>query len=515
MQTVIAVIIAVLSVAAAVAALMHAGKVRKQAEAETHQSRADGQAALEEAKKAIEADRRELKLAAKEQEIKLREQLDEEAKKARAELDRNKKRLDERDDNLDKRKTELEKRTKELDQREKHLETLEKEAQDLVGARRGELERVAQLDTQAARDLLLSEVEKETRTESVKLIRRIQEDTKREADKQAAEIVSAAIQRCAVDQTTETTVSVVPLPGDEMKGRIIGREGRNIRCFEQLTGIDLIVDDTPEAVVLSGFDPVRREIAKVALEMLITDGRIHPGRIEETVDRARKLTEERMQEAAERALFETGISNVHPEIMKLLGKLRYRTSYGQNVLKHSIEVAHLSGAMAAEVGARVNIARRAGLLHDLGKAVDFERDGTHTQIGAEIAKSRGEAADIVHCIAAHHEDIEMQCVEAALVQAADAISASRPGARRETLETYLKRLEGLESIAQSFEGVDKVFAIQAGREVRVVVKPDKIDDLEAHRLAKGMVARIEGELDYPGQIRVTVIRETRAVEYAK
>lgn len=515
MGTVIAVICAVVCAAAAVVSHLRATKVRQIADADTQQARAESEAALAETKKAVEAEKRELMLAAKEAEIKLREELEEEAKRNRAELDRTKKRLDERDDNLDKRKNELEKRAKELDQREKAIEKLEKDAQELVDKRKEVLQQVAAMDTQAARDLLLSEVERETREESVKLIRRINEETRRDAERQAAEIVSAAIQRCAVDQTTETTVSVVPLPGDEMKGRIIGREGRNIRCFEQLTGIDLIVDDTPEAVVLSGFDPVRREIAKVALEMLITDGRIHPGRIEETVERARKLTDERMQEAAERALFETGISNIHPELMKLLGKLRYRTSYGQNVLKHSIEVAHLAGAMAAECGARVNIARRAGLLHDLGKAVDFERDGTHTQIGAEIAKSRGEAADIVHCIAAHHDDMEMQCVEAALVQAADAISASRPGARRETLETYLKRLEGLESIAQSFDGVDKVFAIQAGREVRVVVKPDKIDDLEAHRLAKGMVARIEGELDYPGQIRVTVIRETRAVEYAK
>jgi ribonuclease Y len=473
------------------------------------------EAELEEAKRAVEQERREVKLAIKETEIRLRERMEEEAKKARAELEKTKKRLDEREDNLDRRKAELEQREAEIEKRERRLAEAEKECQELLTERRAELERVAAMSTAEARKQLLAEVEGEVRSEAAALVRRVEDEARREADRRAAEIVSRAIQRCAVDQTTETTVSVVPLPNDEMKGRIIGREGRNIRCFEQFTGIDLIVDDTPEAVVLSGFDPVRREIAKVALEALLADGRIHPGRIEETVERARKQIEERMQEAAERAVFETGVTGLHPELMKLLGKLRYRTSYGQNVLKHSIEVAHLAGAMAAELGVRVNIAKRGGLLHDIGKAVDYERDGTHTQIGAEIAKARGESNDVVHCIAAHHDDVEVLSVEAALVQAADAISASRPGARRETLETYLKRLEGLENIASSFEGVDKVFAIQAGREVRVIVKPDKVDDLEAHRLAKGMVQRIESELDYPGQIRVTVIRETRAVEYAK
>ncbi len=509
--TVIAVICAVVAAAAIVYAVLKS----RTASGEAIRACSEMQAEIEETKRTLEAERRELKLAAKEEEIKLRERLEDDAKRGRAELDKTKKRLDEREDNLDKRKHEIDQRTAALEKSEQRIHDSQAEADTLVERRRAELEHVAAMTTQEARTLLLSEVEREVRHETAQLIRRIEDEARKDSDRRAAEIISRAIQRCAVDQTTETTVSVVPLPGDEMKGRIIGREGRNIRCFEQFTGIDLIVDDTPEAVVLSGFDPVRREIAKVALEMLISDGRIHPGRIEETVDRARKQTEERMEEAAERASFETGISGMHPEIMKLLGKLRYRTSYGQNVLKHSIEVCHLAGAMAAELGARVNIAKRGGLLHDLGKAVDFERDGTHTQIGAEIAKARGESAEVIHCIAAHHEDIELQTIEAALVQAADAISASRPGARRETLETYLKRLEGLEAIASSFEGVDKVFAIQAGREVRVIVRPEKIDDLQAHRLAKGMVARIESELDYPGQIRITVIRETRAVEYAK
>lgn len=508
-------VIAVIAVLCAVGAFIYAATRTRSLVGQADRERQLREAELEEAKRTVEQERREVKLSIKETEIKLRERLEDEAKKQRAELDKTKKRLDEREDNLDRRKNELEQRVAELEKRDRRLSDLEKQAQDMISERRAELERVAAMTTDEARKQLLTEVEHEVRNEVTALVRRIEDEARREADRRAAEIVSRAIQRCAVDQTTETTVSVVPLPSDEMKGRIIGREGRNIRSFEQFTGIDLIVDDTPEAVVLSGFDPVRREIAKVALEMLLADGRIHPGRIEETVERARKQTEERMQEAAERAVFDTGVSGLNPEIMKLLGKLRYRTSYGQNVLKHSVEVSHLAGAMAAELGVRVNIAKRGGLLHDIGKAVDYERDGTHTQIGAEIAKARGESADIIHCIAAHHDDVEVLSVEAALVQAADAISASRPGARRETLETYLKRLEGLETIASSFEGVEKVFAIQAGREVRVIVRPEKIDDLEAHRLAKGMVARIESELDYPGQIRVTVIRETRAVEYAK
>jgi ribonuclease Y len=336
-----------------------------------------------------------------------------------------------------------------------------------------------------------------------------------EADRKANEIIAWAIQRCAVDHTAESTVSVVPLPSDDMKGRIIGREGRNIRAFEQATGIDLIVDDTPEAVVLSGFDPVRREVARMSLEALIQDGRIHPGRIEEAVGRAREEIEETMKEAGEQATFETGVSGLHPELVRLLGKLHFRTSYGQNVLKHSIEVAHLAGAMAGECAARVAIARRAGLLHDIGKAVDYERDGSHALIGMEICRSRQEPEAVTHAVAAHHEEISMESVEAFLVQAADAISAARPGARRETLESYLKRLEGLEGIAKSFNGVDKCYAIQAGRELRVMVKPDQVDDKTAHKLAKKMAERIQSEMEYPGQIRVTVIREKRAVEYAQ
>ena len=508
-------VMTVISIAVAVAAIIYARRKVQIASGEAQRARTTTEAELGETRRSLEAQRRELELAAKEDEIRRRERFDEETKRLRADLDKTKQRLDRREDAMERRKAETDKRAADLDKRQQKMAESEREVGELLEARREELERVAAMDTAAARSILLKEVEKEVRQESAELIRRLEEEARAEAERRAAEIVSRAIQRCAVDQTTETTVSVVALPSDEMKGRIIGREGRNIRCFEQVSGIDLIVDDTPEAVVLSGFDPVRREVAKIALEMLIADGRIHPGRIEETVERARRQTEERMREAAEKAAFETGVTGLHPEILKLVGKLRYRTSYGQNVLKHSIEVSHLARAMAEELGVRAGLARRAGFLHDIGKALDFERDGTHTQIGAEVAKARGEDPDVVHCIAAHHEDIEIQSIEAALVQAADAISASRPGARRETVDTYLKRLEGLESIASSFEGVEKVFAIQAGREIRVVVKPDKIDDLQAHRLAKGMAARVEGELDYPGQIRITVIRETRAVEYAK
>jgi ribonuclease Y len=463
----------------------------------------------------VEAERREVQLTAKEEMIRLRADVEKENKSARTEIERAKKRVEEREDVLDRKKLELDKQGQKLEDRERQIDTKAQEADELVQQRREELERVARLTSQEAREHILKEVEADIATETSAIIERAEKEAREEGRRKASWIIGQAIQRCAVEQTTETTVSVVPLPSDEMKGRIIGREGRNIRAFEQLTGIDLIVDDTPEAVVLSGFDAVRREIARVALTSLLTDGRIHPGRIEETVEKAKENVEERLKEAAEKACFETGVSGLHPEIMRLIGRLHFRTSYGQNVLLHSIEVSHLAGAMAGELGGRVGIARRAGLLHDLGKAVDFERDGSHAQIGADIAANRGEAAVVVQAILAHHEEVEIQSLEAALVQAGDAISASRPGARRETLEKYLKRLEELEAIAHSFEGVDKVYAIQAGREVRVIVKPDKVDDMSAHKMAKGMVDRIESEMDYPGQIRVTVIRETRAVEYAK
>lgn len=515
MASIVYIVVAVAGVAAAIAAWVYYNAKASRGGTELQDKINEAERLRAELAKTVEAERREVKLAAKEEAIRLRAEVEKENKQARLEIDRAKKRVEEREDAMDRKKAELDKQTQKLDERERGLETKETEANELIDLRREELENVAHLTTQEAREMLIKEVEGEIAGQTAQIIDRAEREAREEARRKASWIIGQAIQRCAVEQTTETTVSVVHIPSDEMKGRIIGREGRNIRAFEQLTGVDLIVDDTPEAVVLSGFDPVRREIARVALTTLIGDGRIHPGRIEELVEKARENVEERMKEAAEKAAFETGVSGLHPEIMRLLGRLHFRTSYGQNVLRHSIEVSHLAGAMGGELGGKVSIARRAGLLHDLGKAVDFERDGSHAQIGADIATNRGEHPSVIQAILAHHEEVEISTLEAALVQAADAISASRPGARRETLEKYLKRLEELENIAHSFDGVDKVYAIQAGREVRVIVKPDKIDDLQAHKVAKAMVERIEAEMDYPGQIRVTIIRETRAVEYAK
>lgn len=416
----------------------------------------------------------------------------------------------------------MEKKVDTLEQREESMNKKQKEAQkvhddlqELYKRQVTELERLSGLSSEEAKQLLLNDIEKEIKHEAAMMIKDIESKAKEEGDRKAREIISLAIQKCAADHVAETTVSVVALPNDEMKGRIIGREGRNIRTLETLTGIDLIIDDTPEAVILSGFDPIRREVARIALEKLIADGRIHPARIEEMVEKAKKEVEAYLRDQGEQATFETGVHGLHPELIRLLGRLKFRTSYGQNVLNHSLEVAHLAATMAAELGADVKLAKRAGLLHDIGKAVDHEVEGPHVQIGADLAKRYKENNEIIHAIAAHHGDIEANTVEAVLVQAADAISAARPGARRETLESYIKRLEKLEDIANSIDGVEKSFAIQAGREIRIMVKPEEIGDADIITLARDIVKRVESELEYPGQIKINVIRETRAIEYAK
>ena len=482
---------------------------------------------ITDAQKRAETLKKETILEAKEEVYRLKTENERESKERRSELQRAERRLQQKEESFDKKQDTLEQREQQLAKRIKAIDAKEASVSKLYDAQQQELERVAGMTQDEAKDVLLNNVEKEARHEAALIIRDIESKAKAEADRRAVNIISMAIQRCAADHVAESTVSVVALPNDEMKGRIIGREGRNIRTLETATGVDLIIDDTPEAVILSGFDPMRREVARIALEKLILDGRIHPARIEEMVEKARKEVETQIREAGEQAVFESGVHGLHHELVRLLGRLRYRTSYGQNVLKHSIEVSHLAGLMATELGVNVQlakraelglnpkIARRAGLLHDIGKAVDHEVEGTHNQIGADLAKKYRENNQVVHCILAHHGDVEPGTVEAVLVQAADAISAARPGARRETLENYIKRLEKLEEIANSFDGVDKSFAIQAGREVRIMVKSDTVSDTDIVVIAKDIVKRIESELEYPGQIKVNVIRETRATEYAK
>jgi len=470
---------------------------------------------IADASKQSEARKKELLLEAKEEIHRNRQEAEKDLRERRRELDRIERRIIQKEEVLDKKSENIEKKEDVLQEKERLIEKTQQDLQLILTQQLKELERLSGLTSEEAKELLLYNVEQQIRQETAILIKNLENEAKEEADKKAKNIITLAIQKCAADVVSETTVSVVALPNDEMKGRIIGREGRNIRTFETLTGVDLIIDDTPEAVILSSFDPIRREIARASLEYLVSDGRIHPARIEEMVNKAQKEMEQQLREVGEQAAFEVGVHGLHPELIKLLGRLKYRTSYGQNVLKHSIEVAHVAGVMAAELDVDIVLAKRAGLLHDIGKAVDHEVSGPHIEIGVDLAKKYRESKEVINGIAAHHGDVEPESIEAVLVQAADAISASRPGARRETLEAYIKRLEKLENVADSFDGVDRSFAIQAGREIRIIVKPEEIDDLSTIKLCRDIAHKIEEELDYPGQIKVIVIRETRATEFAK
>jgi ribonuclease Y len=496
--------------------------IRQEGRRILEQSRQDAAQVVEDARRQGEAQMREAEVAAKEKLLQARSEFEKFSRKRRSELEVQERRLTQKEDTLDKRTDELTRRDKELSQldralvaREKSVEKREAELERMIDEERVKLEQIAGLTAQQAREELVRVMEDEAKIEAAHIVKRIEDEAREQAGKQAQRIIGMAVQRAASDYVSETTVSVVMLPNDEMKGRIIGREGRNIRALEMATGVDLIVDDTPEAVILSGFDPFRREVARVALERLIVDGRIHPARIEEIVEKVKAEFEQKILQEGEAALLELGIPGIHPELLKLLGRLRYRTSYGQNVLQHSKEVAFLAGTMAAELKANVAVARRGGLLHDIGKAIDREVDGTHLQIGIDLLRKYGETEEVVHSMACHHGDYDPQTVEAVLVTAADALSAARPGARREVLETYVKRLEKLEEIASNFKGVQKTFAIQAGREIRIIVDSGKIGDEQALWLSKDIARKIEQELTYPGQIKVTVIRETRSVEYAR
>jgi len=470
---------------------------------------------IEEGKKTAETKKKEALLEAKDEIHKSRTEFEKEIKDRRAEMNRQERRVQQKEESLDKKSDALEKKDEQLNKKLKEVDVLKEETLKVKNAQLEMLERISGLSVEEAKSYLLKNIESEVRHEAAIMIKDIETQAKEEADKKARSIISTAIQKCAADHVAESTVSVVALPNDEMKGRIIGREGRNIRALETATGIDLIIDDTPEAVVLSGFDPVRREIARMSLEKLIVDGRIHPARIEETVEKSRKEIDAIIKQEGEQATFDTGVHGLHPELIKLLGRMKYRTSYGQNVLKHSTEVANLAGIMAAELGVDIKTAKRAGLLHDIGKSVDHEIEGSHVDIGVDIAKKYNESPEVIHAIQAHHGDVEATTVIACIVQACDAISAARPGARRENLETYIKRLEKLEEIADSFNGVEKSFAIQAGREIRIMVKPETVKEEETVLLARDIVKKIESELEYPGQIKVNVIRETRSVDYAK
>ena len=493
------------------------GMVIRKKTAESKIKGAESEAAriLSSAQKEAENAKKEEILKAKEEILKSRNELDKEIKERRSEVGLQEKRMIQKEENLERRSEGLERKEKDLERRYLDNEEKAKELEEIYQEQTKKLEEISRLSKEEAKVMLLEELDRKLSDEKALIIREAESKAKEEAAKNAREIVGYAIAKCAADHTSETTVSVVALPSDDMKGRIIGREGRNIKTLETLTGIDLIIDDTPEAVILSGFDPLRREVAKIALEKLIEDGRIHPAKIEEMVEKAKEEVESIIKQEGERAVLETGVHGLHPDLVKLIGKLKYRTSYGQNVLNHSIEVSNLARIMAEELGLNPKIARRAGLLHDIGKALDHDMEGTHVEIGVDVLKKYKESEIVINAVGAHHGDVEPKTMEAVLVQAADAISASRPGARRETLETYIKRLEQLEQIADSFEGVEKSFAIQAGREVRLIVKPDRISDSQMIILAREVAEKVESEMEYPGQIKVNVIRETRAIDYAK
>lgn len=488
---------------------------RKQADEDLNSAKNQAKQIVNDAYKSAEGKKREALLEAKEEILKAKNDHEREVRERRSELQRQEHRLQQKEENLDRKTENMEKREEQLAAKLLRLDETQAQAEQLKQDQLDALERISGFTSEEAKHYLLDQLEADVTHESAMKIKEIEARCKEEADTKAREIISLAIQRCAADHVAETTVSVVPLPNDEMKGRIIGREGRNIRTLETLTGVDLIIDDTPEAITVSCFDPVRREIARLALEKLILDGRIHPARIEEMVEKAKREVDATIKAEGERAIFETNVHGLHPELVKLLGRMRYRTSYGQNVLNHSIEVSHLAGLLAAEIGANVTEAKRAGLLHDLGKSIDHEVEGSHVQIGVELARKYRESENVIHAIAAHHNDIEPKTIVACLVQAADAISAARPGARRENLENYIKRLETLEEITSSFAGVEKSYAIQAGREVRIMVKPEAVSEDQMVLLARDIAKKIEEELEYPGQIKVNLLRETKAVEYAK
>ena len=511
----IGIIIAAVLISLAIGVLLGIVYRKKVAESKINSAEEESKKIVSMAKIEAENLKKAKIIEAKEEIVNSRNELDQEIKERRGEVQRQETRLIQKEENLERRAENYERKEENLNKKEKELEEERQKIEELHSQELKELQRIASLSKEDAKNILLKEVEKDIVAEKAAIIREANQKVKDDIKKNAKELLTYAVQKCAADHSQETTVSIVALPSDEMKGRIIGREGRNIKALETLTGVDLIIDDTPEAVVLSGFDPLRREVAKIALEKLIEDGRIHPAKIEEVVEKAKQELEETIKEEGERAVLETGVIGLHPDIVKLIGKLKYRTSYGQNVLNHSIEVSNLARIMAEELGLDAKLARRAGLLHDIGKALDHDMEGTHVEIGVEILKKYKENPLVINAVEAHHEDVEPQTLEAVLIQAADAISASRPGARRETLEAYIKRLQNLEEIADSFDGVEKSFAIQAGREVRIIVKPDKINDDQMTILARDVAKKVENEMDYPGQIKVNVIRETRTVDFAR